>query len=188
VPKPTQLISSNIISKQSQQSNTDDNHLWVTPPVRRKLSSSTDHNDFDERKPAVIKRVTSVGNSQPPTKTLNKPTATVKPNVIENTNKTITSTTNPMLKRIPKKTTPTKVRIIDIDLDKVPVTSTISLDDTETNLNKQVISTSLKRSSNGTNEIPKKKPKINSTTKQPISTTVVQNIKKKVPITSKIFL
>jgi hypothetical protein len=88
-----------------------------------------------------------------------------------------------MLKRIPKKTTPTKVRIIDIDLDKVPVTSTISLD-TETNQQKQITKTSFKRSSNGTDEIPQKKPKINLPTKQTITSTAIQNIKKKTPVTS----
>jgi hypothetical protein len=84
-----------------------------------------------------------------------------------------------MLKRIPKKTTATKVRLIDIDLDKVPVTSTISLD-TETHQTKPIVSTVRKRASNETNEVPQKKPKINSTT------STIQNIKKKIPITSKI--
>ncbi len=106
--------------------------------------------------------------------------ATVKPNRIENTTK-VTTPTDPMLKRIPKKTTPTKVRIIDVDLDKVPVTSTISLE-TETQPNKKITSTSLKRSSNGINEIPQKKAKIISPTKP---TNVVQNIKKKIPVTSR---
>jgi len=155
----------------------------VTPPVRRKLSSSSDHNDFDERKQILAKKITP---PEPPTKVLNKPTATVKPNVIQNTNRVIPPT-NPMIKRIPKKTTPTKVRITDIDLDKVPVTSTISLD-TDTNPNKKIISTSLKRSSNGTNEIPQKKAKIIPTSKQTLSTTVVQNIKHKTPVTSRIII
>jgi hypothetical protein len=169
--KPTpQSVPSNTITKQSQPPTPDDNHSWVTPPVRRKLSSSSDHHDFDERKSAFIKKVTSFEKTQP------KPTATVKPNVIENTNKVITPV-NPMLKRIPKKTTSSKVQIIDIDLEKVPVTSTILID-MEEKPKKTIKSTAIKRSSNGTNEIPQKKPKIN-----PIPT-----IQKKPSITSKIFL
>ncbi|CAF1078240.1 unnamed protein product [Rotaria sordida] len=182
VPKSTQPILSQTIPKQAQQPIVDDNHSWITPPVRRQLSSSSDHNDFDERKPLLVKKVTSSETIQSTKQMLNKPTATVKPNVIENTKKVI-SPTNPMLKRIPKKTTPTKVRIMDIDLDKVPVTSTISLD-MDTIENKRVTSTSLKRPSNGTNEIPQKKPKIISTTKSTISTAVVQNVKKKIPVTN----
>jgi hypothetical protein len=131
------------------------------------LSSSSDHNDFDERKSTSIKNPTLP----------NKPVATVKPKVVENKTKVIPPT-NPMLKRIPKKATPTKVRVVDIDINKVPVTSTISLD-TESNPTKKVISTSLKRLSNGTNEIPQKKAK---------TTTVVQNIKKKISITSRIII
>ncbi len=153
----------------------------MTPPVRRKLSSSSDHNDFDERKQILAKKITP---PEPPTKVLNKPTATVKPNVIQNTNRVIPPS-NPMMKRIPKKTTPTKARITDIDLDKVPVTSTISLD---TDTNKKMISTSLKRSSNGTNETPQKKAKITPTSKQTLSTTAAQNIKNKTPVTSRIII
>jgi hypothetical protein len=143
------------------------------------LSSSSDHNDFDERKPLLIKKGTPSEKTQPPTKLLNKPTATVKPNRIENTNK-VSTPIDPMLKRIPKKATPTKVRIMEIDLDKVPVTSTISFD-TETSQQKKVTSTSLKRLSNGTNEIPQKKAKIISTAKQITSTTV----KKTISVTSR---
>ncbi|CAF4074874.1 unnamed protein product [Rotaria sp. Silwood2] len=182
VRKPTQPVLSHSIPKQAQQTVVDDSHSWITPPMRRKLSSSSDHNDFDERKPLLVKRVASSETIQSPKKILNKPTATVKPNVIENTNKVIPPT-NPMLRRIPKKTTPTKVRIMDIDLDKVPVTSTISLD-TDTIENKRVTSTSYKRPSNGTNEIPLKKAKIISTTRPTISTTVGQDIKKKIPVTN----
>ncbi|CAF1097355.1 unnamed protein product [Adineta steineri] len=177
-----QPITSNNIPKPAQPSITDDKHSWVTPPVRRKLSSSSsDHNDFDERKLLVAKKVTPPVKTQPLTKVINKPTATVKPNIIENTNKIITST-NPMNIRIPKKTTttiPSKVRTMDIDLDKVPVTSTISVD-TEANSNKKVTTTTtLKRSSNGTNEIPQKKARIVPTTKQNVPT-----IKKKIPATN----
>lgn len=117
--------------------------------MRRNLSS--DHNDSDERKSTIPKKLNT---------TQTKPIATVKPNIIEKPAPTIT---NPMLKPIPKKTTTTttatsKVRVADIDLDKVPVTSTLSVDDIKKK------STSLKRSSNGTNEIPQKKPKINAKT------------------------
>ncbi|CAF0814371.1 unnamed protein product [Rotaria sp. Silwood1] len=181
-PKPTQAVLSQTIPKQAQSSIVDDNHSWITPPMRRKLSSSSDHNDLDERKPLLIKKVTSSETIQPPKKILNKPTATVKPNIIGTTNKIIPPT-NPMLKRIPKKTTPTKVRIMDIDLDKVPVTSTIPLD-TDTIENKRITSTSLKRSSNSTNEIPQKKAKIISTTKPTISTTVGHDMKKKISVTN----
>jgi hypothetical protein len=96
--------------------------------------------------------------------------------VIENTKRVI-APSNPMLKRIPKKSPPSKIRIIDIDLEQIPVTSTISLD-TEEKPKKPMKSTSLKRLSNGTNEIPQKKPKINP----------IQTIQKKLSTTSKIFI
>ncbi|CAF4919983.1 unnamed protein product, partial [Rotaria magnacalcarata] len=61
--------------------------------------------------------------------------------------------------------------------DRVPVTSTISVD-----ANKKV--TLLKRPSSGTNEIPQKKAKIIPTaTKPTASTTIGQNINKQKPIT-----
>ncbi|CAF2091392.1 unnamed protein product [Rotaria magnacalcarata] len=172
--KSTLPISLQTITKQSTA---DDNHSWVTPPMRRKLSSSSsDHNDFDERKP-LVKKIASSESIQSPRKITSKPTATVKPNIIGNAIKP-TPPTDPMLKRIPKRTISTKVRIMDVDLDRVPVTSTISVD-----ANKKV--TLLKRPSSGTNEIPQKKAKIIPTTTKPTaSTTIGQNINKQKPITN----
>ena len=158
------------ISKTTPATFTNDNHSWVTPPARQKFSSSfSDHNGFDERTSSPIKKLTPFEKTQPFVK---KPTATVKPNVID---KTIAPSPpiNPLLKPIPKKTTPTKVRVSDVDLEKVPVTSTISLD---TDTPKPVAK--LKRTATASNEIPQKKAKITSTS------TAQQTVKKKVPVTS----
>ena len=118
-----------------------------------------------------------------PTKVQNKPTARTNPKVEKN-NQCI-KTTNPMLKRIPKRTTSTKVPMVDIDLDQVPVTPTISVDIDETQ-NKKKSLVSLKRSSFATNEVPEKRAKLIPSTKQTISTTVGKNINKKKPVTSRI--
>lgn len=85
-----------------------------------------------------------------------------------------------MLKRIPKKTTPTKVRVTDADLDKVPVTKSISVD---TNSNGKT-SMSLKRPSDGKTDIPEKKAKIVPTNKP----TVGPTIKKSTSVTSRIVI
>ena len=151
---------------------TDDNHSWVTPPIRRKLSSSSDYHDLDERKSTVVKKVAPFERTPSSTTPPSKPTATVKPSVIENTSRV---TTDPMLKRIPKKPLPSKVRVAEIDLAKVPVTSSLSLD-IESKPKKTSSSPSLKRASNETSAIPQKKPKIN-----PISI-----VPKKAPIPSRI--
>ncbi|UJR36341.1 hypothetical protein I4U23_029068 [Adineta vaga] len=184
LPQSTQSTSSTIISKQAQSSLIDDKHCWITPPVRRKLSSSSDHNDFDERKLSLARKAMSSEQNQTLNKPINKPTATVKPNVIENTNKSTVPHTNPMLKRIPKKIVSTsKVRVLDIDLDKVPISPSISFDN-EPKAIKKPISTALKRPTNGTNEVPPKKPKVIPSTKQNITTIDTTNMKKTVPISN----
>ncbi|CAF0782777.1 unnamed protein product [Adineta ricciae] len=164
-----QSNATNSISKQS--SFADDKHSWVTPPIRRKLSSSSDHNDLDERKPQLAKKLATLQQTSAVNKPITKPTATVKPNIIASTKKPTASSTNPMLKRIPKKTTPiaSKVRVLDIDLDKVPITPSIKLDDDDDDddlTTKQITkSTSLKRPVNGTHETPQKKAKVVPLTK-----------------------
>ena len=172
VPKLTPSVPSNTLPKQSLPSTTDDNHSWVTPPARRKVSSSSDYHDVDERKSGVVKKVAPFEKTPSSTTIPSKPTATVKPNVIENTNR-VTTTTDPSLRRIPKKPLPSKVRVADIDLEKVPVTSSLSLD-IERKPKKTGISPSLKRSSTGTSAIPQKKPKLIPT----------PTIPKRAPITS----
>lgn len=151
VPELPPPVSLNTLPKQSLPSIADDNHSWVTPPARRKLSSS-DYHDYDERKAAMIKKVAPFEK----TPSSSKPTATVKPNIIENTNRT---TTDPSVKRIPKKSLPSKVRVADIDLEKVPVISSLSLD-IERKSKKTASSPSLKRPSIGTSTIPPKKAKL----------------------------